>query len=364
MPVESPAHAKHFPLNGVITVARQAGPIKMAVVGLGRAGWDIHVRAIRGRKDFQLVEAVDLEKSRLEEARAEFHCRTFTDFKQFLRESRAELVVIATQSKDHASMSIAALAAGKHVLTEKPMAISLRETDRVLAAAKQSKGLFTVHQNVRLAADLLHIKQVMKSGLLGDIFMIKRGQYSYGRRRDWQVLRKYGGGNLLNNGVHAVDQVLQLLDSPVKDVFGDLQRVLNPGDREDHVKVVIRAKSGMVADVEVSTAVTISPYTWMLVGSRGTLISDGKTSRLRYHTSKLPQLRPVDKHLVPSRAYDRIDTIEFIEKEMPSSAPSKRNFYDYLYDSIRKGKPLLVTPESVRKTMYVLQQARRGTPFV
>jgi len=344
-------------------VARQSGPIKMAVVGLGRAGWDIHVRAIRGRKDFQLVEVVDLEKSRLEEARAEFGCRTFTDFKQFLRESRAELIVVATQSKDHAPMSIAALATGKHVLTEKPMAVSLRETDRVLAAAKKSKGLFTIHQNARLAADLLHIKAVMKSGVLGDIFMIKRGQYSYGRRGDWQVLRKYGGGNLLNNGVHAVDQVLQLLDSPVAAVFGDLQCVLNPGDTEDHLKVVIRAESGMVADVEVSTAVAIAPYAWVLMGSRGTLISDGETSRLRYHTQKLPRLQPVDKHLVPSRAYDRLDTIEFKQEEMPSSAPSKRNFYDYLYDSIRKGKPLLVTPESVRHTMYVLQQARKGTPF-
>ncbi|MFB3883471.1 MAG: Gfo/Idh/MocA family protein [Armatimonadota bacterium] len=313
--------------------------------------------------DFRLIEAVDLEKSRLAEAQAEFGCRTFTDFSQFLRRSQAELVVIATQSMDHAPMSIAALAAGKHVLSEKPMATSLRQTDRVLAAAGKSKGLFTVHQNARLAPDLLHIKQVMKTGVLGDIFMIKRGQYSYGRRKDWQTLRKYGGGNLLNNGVHAVDQVLQLLDSPVKAVFGDLQRVLNPGDREDHVKVVIRAESGMIADVEVSTAVAISPYAWMLLGTKGSLISDGRTSRLRYHTQKLPRVRPVDKHLVPSRDYDRVDTIQFIEKEMPSSAPSKRNFYDYLYDSIRKSKPLLVSPESVRNTMYVLDQARKGTLF-
>ncbi len=344
-------------------MAKRTGPITMAVVGLGRAGWDIHVRAIRGRKDFQLVEVVDLEKSRLSEAQAEFGCRTFTDFKRFLRESQAELVVIASQSKDHAPMSIAALAAGKHVLCEKPMALDLRQTDRVVAAAKKSAGLFTVHQNVRLSPDVLHIRKVIKSGVLGDIFMIKRGVYGYGRRKDWQVLRKYGGGNLLNNGVHAIDSVLQMLDSPVKDVFGDLQRILNPGDREDHVKVVIRAKSGMVADIEVSTAVAISPFAWMLMGSKGTLISDGRTSKLRYHTQKLPKVQPVDKHLVPSRDYDRVDKIQFIEKEMPSSEPSGRSFYDYLYDSIRRGKPLLVTPESVRQTMFVIQQARKGTAF-
>jgi len=350
-------------------VARKTGPVKMAVVGLGRAGWDIHVRAIRGRKDFVLTEVYDLEKSRVEEARAEFGCKTFFDFKQFLRESKAELIVIATQSKDHAPMSIEALKTAKAhqvIMTEKPMAVSLRETDRALEAARRSKGCFTVHLNARLAADFLHIKEVMKSGVLGDIFMIKRGQYSFGRRNDWQVLHKYGGGNLNNNGVHAVDQVLQLLDSPVKDVWGDLQQVLIPGDTEDHVKVIIRAESGMVADVEVTTAVAIPTYAWVLMGSKGTLVSDGRTSRLRYHTQKLPKVRAVAGHMVPTRAYGIIggsEKIDFKEEQVPSSAPSKKSFYDYLYDAIRKRKPLLVSPESVRPTMYVLQHARKGTPF-
>jgi hypothetical protein len=99
------------------------------------------------------------------------------------------------------------------------------------------------------------------------------------------------------------------------------------------------------------------------MGSKGTLVSDGRTSRLRYHTQKLSRLRPIDKHLVPTRTYGVGERIEFKQEEMPSSAPSQRNFYDYLYDSIRKGKPLFVTPESVRPTMYVLQHARKGTMF-
>jgi predicted dehydrogenase len=345
--------------------AKRIGPVRMAVIGLGRAGWDIHVAAIRGRKDFVLTDVADLEKARLDEAKAEFGCRTFLDYKQMLRESDAELIVVATQSKDHAPMSIEAMKTGKVVLSEKPMATSLRETDKALAAAKQSKGLYTIHQNARLAPDFLHIKEVMRSGVLGDIYMVKRGSYGFGRRNDWQVLHKYGGGNLNNNGVHAVDQVLQLLDSPVKDVFGDLQCVQDPGDTEDHVKVVIRAESGMVGDVEVSTAVAIAPFAWALIGSKGTLVSDGGTSRLRYHSQKLPRVRPVDSHMVPTRSYGIIggEVITFKEEEMPSSSPSKKNFYDYLYDTIRKGKPLFVKPESVRPTMYVLQHARKGTLF-
>jgi predicted dehydrogenase len=347
-------------------MAAKTGPVRMAVVGLGRAGWDIHVRAIRGRKDFQLVEVVDLETTRVAEARAEFGCKTFLDFKQFLRETQAELIVIATQSKDHAPMSMAAMTTGKHVLSEKPMATSLRETDKALAAAKKAKGFYVIHQNARLAPDFLHIKEVMKSGVLGEIYMIKRGQYSFGRRNDWQVLNEYGGGNLNNNGVHAVDQVLQLMNSPVKDVWGDLQCVQNPGNTEDHVKVLIRTENGMVADVEVTTAVAVPAYAWMLMGSKGTLISDGEMSRLRYHTQKLAKIKAVPLHMVPTRSYGVIggsEKIEFKEEQMPSSAPPKKDYYDLLYDTIRKGKPLFAPAETVRQTMLVLERARKGTKF-
>jgi len=339
-------------------------PIRTAVAGLGRAGWHMHVSTIRGRKDFVLTDVIDLEEKRLEEARAEFGCRTFRSWSKFLRETDAELVVVATQSKDHARQSIQALRAGLHVLVEKPIATRVRDADRMIAQAKESRRVLTVHQSVRHTPEAEHIREVMRSGVLGRVFMIKRGGYGFSRRRDWQVLRKYGGGQLNNNGVHIIDQVVQLLDSPVKEVFGDLQQILNPGDAEDHVKVVIRAESGMVADIEVTTACALPLPAWVLMGSRGTLVSDGKTSHLRYQKAKkLPPLRPEDSTMVASRSYGTGEVIEFVEKTVPSSRPVKRSFYDHLHATIREGKPVYVTPESARQVLYVLRQARRGTPF-
>ena len=343
----------------------KGGAIRTAVVGLGRAGWDIHIAAMRGRKDFVITDVVDLEQPRLEEARAEFGCRTYRDWKQFLRKSDAELAVVATQSRDHARMSMEALRAGMHVLVEKPMATSLRDADRMIEVANETGRLLTVHQNARLARDLLHIQQVIRSGVLGRVFMVRRGGYGFQRRRDWQTLRKYGGGQLNNTAVHMIDQVCQLLDSPVSAVFGDLQQIINPGDVEDHVKVVVRGESGMVVEVE-STMVCALPLTaWVVMGSRGTLVSDGQTSRLRYtKLKKLPAVKPIDSHVVESRRYGFGEVIEFAEETMPTALAPKRKYYDYLYDSIRKGKPLFVTPESVRQVIYVLQQARKGTAFV
>ena len=110
-------------------------PIRTAVAGLGRAGWNMHVAAVRGRKDFVLTDVIDLEEKRREEARAEFGCRTFRSWSKFLRESDAELVVVATQSKDHARQSLQALKAGLHVLVETPMATRVRDADRMIAQA-------------------------------------------------------------------------------------------------------------------------------------------------------------------------------------------------------------------------------------
>ena len=344
--------------------SKKRNPIRMAVVGLGRAGWDIHISAIRGRKDFTLTDVVDIEQSRLDEARAEFGCRTHRSFPSFLRHNDAELVVVATQSHDHARQSRQALKAGFHVLCEKPMATSLRQADSVIAQAEKSPGIFTVHQSARLDPGFIHVQEVIRSGVLGTAFQIRRGGYSYARRNDWQTLRKYGGGLLNNQGVHFLDQVCQLLDSPASDVWGDLKQVINPGDADDHVKVAVRGESGMVVEVEVTYACALPLPAWVVMGSRGTLVSDGTTSRLRYTKArKLPRMKVNDSHMVATRKYGSGETIEFEEKTMPTKLEPKKDFYDSLYDSIRKGKPLFVTPESVRQVMWVMQQARKGTAF-
>jgi len=337
-------------------------PVTMAVVGLGRAGWDIHVRAIRGRGDYVLTEVLDLDKSRLAEAQADFGCKTFADWKTFLRKSTAELVVVASQSQDHAWMSCQALAAGKHVVVEKPMATKLADVEKMIACAEKSGTVLTVHQSARFFPEYLHIQEQTRRGVLGRIFMIHRNAAGFARRNDWQVFSKYGGGQLNNNGVHIIDQVVQLLDSPVTAVFGDLQQILNPGDVEDHVKVVMRTEKGMVADVEL--AVSALPFpSWVLMGTKGTLVCQGSTSKLRYVAGKLKLLKPIDAKAVAGRRYGTGEKIEFVEEEIPAAAESKKKYYDYLYDTLRRGKPLFVTPESVWRTMQVLKLARKGTKF-
>jgi len=118
-------------------------PIKTAVIGLGRSGWDIHVRRMRGDERFKITAVADFLPERREEAEAEFGCTTFGDHKALLKAADAELVVVSSYSFTHAPIACEALNAGYHVLVEKPIATNVEQVDRMRTARDRSgKKLF------------------------------------------------------------------------------------------------------------------------------------------------------------------------------------------------------------------------------
>ena len=341
-------------------------PIRAAVIGLGRAGWNIHVRTMQEREDFDVVAVADPDPDRQQQAAEEAAAQPFDDLDSLLKGCDAELIVVATASADHANHSIAALDAGRHVLTEKPMSTTLEDADRMLVAAESASKILTVHQSRRWGEDFLFIEQMLKDERLGRVFFIRLGSYGYRRRNDWQTLRKYGGGLLNNNGVHVVDQCVLLMESPIVDVFGDLQQILQPGDTEDHLKVVMRGENGRVIDLELTSACAASLPSWTLMGTRGTLtVTGGGTAVLQYVKDDLAPLEVIDRPLATGRTYgvEGGDEIEFETVELEAKVPSGPSFYDQLYNAIRNGASPPVDPATSRETIRVMSEARKGTKF-
>src|SRR5579862_9842401 len=99
-------------------MSTSSDPVRIAIAGLGRAGWEIHAKAIKPREGFKLVAAIDREAERRKEAESTFPgCRAYSEWADFLKQPNgAEVVVVATQSNLHAPMAIEALGAGLHVL--------------------------------------------------------------------------------------------------------------------------------------------------------------------------------------------------------------------------------------------------------
>ncbi len=348
-------------------------PIRVAVVGLGRAGWDIHVRQLRDRlekerkDDFKIVACVDPVPERRAEAERILGCRTFGEFPAFLRVRLADVVVIATRSVDHAPHTIAALKGGHHVVCEKPMAMSVAEADRMIQAAKRARKKLFIHQNYRFHNDYLHVREVIDSGILGQVFQIRAYWVGYARRNDWQTLRRNGGGVLNNTGPHPLDMLLQLLDSPCVSIWSDLKHLKDAGDCEDHVKIMLRGKNGRICDLELSTVCALPSPKWTLLGTTGTMTSDGSTSHFKYYDGAQVKPLAVMDGAVPGRRYGVVGGEEALpwKEETRPAKPVKRpgNFYDNVSEVLLKGVPMLITPESVREVIRVIAAARSGTPF-
>jgi predicted dehydrogenase len=334
-------------------------PIKVGVIGLGRAGWDIHIRRLREDDRFHITAVADREAERRDEANKEFGCETFSDYRELLKQSDCELVVVASQSVDHGPQSIAASKSGRHVVVEKPMAMSTREATRMIAAADSAGTKLFVHQNYRYNLDVHHIREIIKSRLLGDVFEIRIRTLSFARRNDWQTLKEFGGGALNNTGAHFIDAALMLLDSPVKRIFTDLQLTTDRGDADDHTKVILKGEKGRLIDLEVSTSCAFPEPKWTLLGTAGTLRSDGRTSEIKYFDPK--RLKPLKVRREPpaGRRYGNDEVLPWQEETRPSIAEVKSDFYDNVYGVIRQGKMMDITPEQVREVIRVLEIAHR-----
>jgi len=338
----------------------KSGPVRAMVVGLGRIGWDFHAKEIALSPDFELAVAVDPLEERRKEAEEVYGCATFASLDDALKAPDADLAVICTRSADHAGHSIAALETGLHVLVEKPAALSVSEMDGMTGAAEKAGKILTVHQSGRKAADLRFVRETIDSDVLGDVFWIRYSTQAFFRRNDWQQLKRFGGGYLNNNGVHAIDSVLRLTDSPLEDVWGDLKHTVTAGDADDWLKVVLRAENGRVIEVEQSYACAFAQPRWLVCGTAGTLeSSDGKTARIKYFDpEKAPEIE-VDPRAPVDRQYGNDDRLPWEEKTVEMQPREDYpDFYEKLYESIRHGEQLLVTPGSVRETIAVLDAVR------
>lgn len=340
-------------------------PIRVGIVGLGRSGWSNHAQALSKRPDYRVVAVADGVAERRVEAEQALGCTTYEDFHALVADNRIELVVVSTPSFTHVEVAEAALRAGRNVLVEKPMATSVAEVDRMISAAQAAGRVLTVFQNRRLDADFLKVQDVLASGVLGPVHLIRMGRHGYQRRSDWQTLRSMGGGQLNNWGAHVVDQALLLLRGAYQELFADLQHTVSAGDAEDHVKVLLKGNDGMVVDVEITTACAYPSPDWLIMGRYGSLT--GSTGRLEWKYYDPSALPPLTAEAGPAagRSYGKAEEIPWRTEvaELKGGPNITATYYDRLYATLRDGAPLLVTPESVRRQIALFDEIRRRSGF-
>ncbi len=337
-----------------------AEPIRVGIVGLGRSGWNIHAHTLKDLPErFRVVAVTDPEPARREEARAELGCRVHRSFEALLDDAGVDLLVIASPNHLHTEHAIAALRAGRHVVAEKPFALCVEDADRMIDAAEEADRILCPFQNRRYEPHFEKVREVIDSGAIGRVVSIRLTWHQFTRRWDWQTLRRFGGGLLNNNGSHLLDHALQLLPPDAEpEVCADLQQVLNLGDTEDHVKIVLKTEGQPTIDVELSNASAFPQDRWAVMGTRGGL--RGTTEALEWRTvdwDDMPERR-LETAAATGRLYNH-ERIPWEEHrwELPAGSPREyARFYRDLFETIRHGRPQVIEAASVRRLLAVLER--------
>ncbi|MGG3509565.1 Gfo/Idh/MocA family oxidoreductase [Paenibacillus lautus] len=240
----------------------------IVIVGYGGMG-SYHAKLIKDNAFLEVTGTYDILEERREVSQQDGY-PAYENYEQVLNDAAVDVVLIATPNDVHMELALQAFKAGKHVICEKPVTLSVSDFKEMVAAADAAGRVLMVHQNRRWDEDFLTIKQMYNEKTIGDLFRIEsRVHGANGIPGDWRHLEAHGGGMLLDWGVHLLDQVLFMVDSRITSLSSRLSFIL--GDEvDDGFESVIEFENGVSVLIEVGTTNFITLPRWYVKGTEGT----------------------------------------------------------------------------------------------
>jgi scyllo-inositol 2-dehydrogenase (NADP+) len=348
-----------------------SNPVKVGILGLGRSGWGIHCGMIRTIPEmFEVAAVYDVNEPRMQQVAADMGCRAAANEADLFNDPELELIIVASYNHLHAPHACEALAAGKHVLCEKPFGLTVADADRMIELAESKGRLIAPFQQRRYEEDFCKVKEIVDSGILGDVIHIRTSWHGFKRRWDWQTSRTYAGGALNNNGPHPLDHTVALFGGDDPCVWAQASRNLCSGDAEDHLKVILSGEGHPTVELELTDVWAYAQERWVVAGTRGGLHGSPKKLEWKWVDFESMPERPLCMESTPDRSYNS----EKLEWQTDSWTPEGEGvaggagaapppgavllFYRGLHAALRDGKPLHITPQSVRVRVAVMEKIR------
>ncbi len=334
--------------------------IHTAVVGYGYAGRAFHSYLICLEPALKLY-AISTRSAAAQRAAAEDHpdAVIYPGIDELLADERVDLVVLATPHDTHHHLAIQAMDAGKHVVTDKIIALNAQEAEAMVAASERNDVLLSVFHNRRWDWDYATVKYVIEEGWLGDPYLFEAAIMGHRPPRGWRGSKARSGGILYDWPAHFVDQALQLVDAPVVSVFCDIQRRdVWDVDIGNYAKLILRFANGVRYQVDISNLCAAPKPRWFVAGTEGALIKHGidpQEAALREGRIEAAEQDPAH--------YARLYTVADGERREEVVEPvrtSWTSYYRNIARSLRGEVALAVTPEQMLALMRVYDAAMQS----
>ena len=346
----------------------EAKPLGVAVLGYGPSdavGFR-HGRAVEATPGLAFRAACDLNEQRLVQAKHDFpSLRTTTRPRDLADDPEIDIVVVATPPNSHAALATELLAAGKHVVCEKPMCLTRVEAATLREIAVANGRLLTTHQNRRWDADFLAINGAITSGLIGEAFHLEAFVGGFFHPCDyWHSAKAVSGGALYDWGAHYVDSILQLMPGPIATVSSVAhKRVWHDVTNADQERVQIRFVDGREAEFVYSEIAAIRKPKWYILGTEGAIVGQWNAITLRephrtavYSEQEVPVTDTPPLLTITRRGVGG----ELFDQQLPTPAARPHQFHHNLADHLLTGEPLAVPAEQSARVVAVLEAAARS----
>lgn len=339
---------------------REQGVAGVALLGFGALG-RTHAEAIQATGGLELRCVCDTSAER-RAAAAQLDVDTVATAAEMLARNDVDVVVIGTPPVHHAEETLAAIDAGKHVVCEKPFALTAADCDRVMSRARDMDRVVTVYQNRRWDPDFVAVREAVDAGAIGSLFSLESFVGGFGHPcHYWHSHEPISGGAIFDWGSHYIDWILELFHERVVALTCvSHKRLWHDVTNADHVSLDMRFASGTQATfIHSHVAAALKPK-WYILGTAGAIVADWQhtTTRLVGPDGEVDE-EPVAPTDLPARVRIVRPGPDGGSSEQTLALPRRDRlaFYRNLASHLRTGEPLAVAPEQARRTVAVMEAA-------
>lgn len=336
--------------------------INFGIIGCGMiANW--HAGAIKAVEGAELAGFTDINLEGSNSFADKYGVKAYESLECMLSDKNIDAVCICTPSGLHAPQAIMAAEAGKHVIVEKPMALSLAEADEVIRACEVNKVKMGVISQLRFSPAVRKLKEAVENGLLGkivtgDIYMKFHRSQDYYDAGGWRGTWKMdGGGALMNQGIHGID-LLRYIMGPVRTISAHTRTLVRRIEVEDTAAAVLEFANGALGVIQATTSIYPGyPRRMEICGNRGSIVLE-EDSIARWDVegqavpediiiqstaskaSSNPSAFGIEGHILQIK--DMLEAIKYDRKPLVDMYEGRKpiEIIMNIYESSRTGKPV------------------------
>ena len=349
--------ARHFKPNRVYGVG---------LLGYAQSVGQPHGLGIEATPGLVLRAACDLDKERLRQAQQDFpEVKIYDSADGLAKDPEVEVVIVATPPNTHANLSLQMMAAGKHVVCEKPLALNRKETAAMEEMAKKQEVHLSCHQNRRWDVDYLAIKQALADGLIGDLFYLETFVGGFNHPCGyWHSHAAISGGTTYDWGAHYLDWVVSLIPERVTGVVSSRQnRVWHDVTNADQERIQIRFAGGQEAEFIHSDIAAVRKPKWYLLGTKGAIVGHWRDV-ISYETDPVVYFHEHDipaTEMVPDLTlHHRHHSGQIVAQKLALPEREHYLFHRNLADHLITGEPIVAPLAHSVKVVAILEAASRS----